>query len=111
MQGYPRVLLDASCRAGELVTSVETVSGTCGDGRLVAEALGMDRLPPAGGAADGNVIEWTGNEVAVRTSRQNVTPVYHWLDARHERLLLGTDLVSLTAMVISATDPSGALLT
>jgi asparagine synthetase B (glutamine-hydrolysing) len=108
---YPWILLDTSCRPGGFVTSVDTASGAGGDGRLVVEALGQDWLPPAGGSADSNVIEWTDTELVVRTSRQNFTPVYHWVDARRERLLIGTDLASLTAKVISATDPSGDLVT
>jgi len=106
MVSYPWILVDAAYRPGEFSTRVDTASGlgsSGGEGRLVVEALGQDWPPPVGAADDSNVIEWTDAEIVVRTSRQNFTPVYYWIDARRKRLLLGTDLASLTAKVISAT--------
>jgi asparagine synthetase B (glutamine-hydrolysing) len=74
------------------------------------EGFGQGWQPPAGGERDGNVIEWSDTQITVRTSRQNFTPVYRWTDSRRARLLVSTDLATLTARVISASETEGDLL-
>lgn len=110
---YPWVLLDATCRAGGFSVRMGTAWGEIGDGRLLVEGFGRDRQPPSDPFRrdrDGNLIEWSDTQIVVRTSRQNFTPVYSWVDGRRERLLIGTDLASLTAEVISLSETEGDLL-
>lgn len=100
---YPWILLDATTRPGGLTTRVHTAAGPVTTGRLVVETLGHQWLPPTGDDHDHTVIEWTGGEITVHTSRQNFTPMYTWTDERRGRLLMSTDLASLTAEPLNLT--------
>lgn len=106
--GYPAVRLESVWSRQGLTTVVDPTGAADGDGSLVVEALGRGWASPAGDGSDTNVVSWSESDVVVRTSRQNLTPVYAWTDESRGRLLLGTDLAALTAQVVSATDgPAG----
>ncbi|MEU7582060.1 asparagine synthase C-terminal domain-containing protein [Streptomyces sp. NPDC041068] len=101
MDSFPSLLLDIRNRPGG---GLETRLGTAGPretGRLVVEELDRSWPLPSGGADSCNTIEWTGDRVVVRTSRQNPTILYYWAEPGADRVLIGTDLAEVTARVLT----------
>ncbi|MGW2651128.1 asparagine synthase C-terminal domain-containing protein [Streptomyces sp. NPDC001393] len=101
MNTYPSVLLDVRNQRTGLVAQLDG-AGQAGDsGRLVAEEFGRGWPLPPGGPDDCNTIEWTGDRVTVRTSRQNLTLLRYWRQPGTSRVLIGSDLAGLTARAIA----------
>ncbi|MGW1915404.1 asparagine synthase C-terminal domain-containing protein [Streptomyces sp. NPDC002076] len=101
MNRYPSLLLDVHNQGTGLLTQLDG-AGEPGDiGRLVVEEFGREWPLPSGGPDDCNTIEWTGDRVTVRTSRQNLTLLRYWQQPGTGRVLIGTDLAQLTARAIA----------
>ncbi|MEV6428001.1 asparagine synthase-related protein [Nocardia sp. NPDC051463] len=102
MNNYPTVLLDIRSWRGGLTTQVGIAPEPSSTGSLVVEEFGRRWPLPSGGVECSNTIEWTDEQVVVRTSQQNSTILYYWIDTAADRVLIGTDLAEITARVISA---------
>ncbi|MFF3419725.1 asparagine synthase C-terminal domain-containing protein [Streptomyces sp. NPDC002698] len=98
---YPTLLLDVRPHGSGL--AAHRLDGSGQDGtieRLVVEEFGRALPLPCGDIDDCNTIACTAGRVTIRTSRQNLTPVRYWHQPGTGRVLIGTDLASLTARAI-----------
>ncbi|MGQ4377104.1 asparagine synthase C-terminal domain-containing protein [Streptomyces sp. SAS_267] len=101
MNGYPTLLLEVRPQGSGL--AVHRLDGAGQDSTtegLVVEEFGGALPPHSGGLDDRNTIACTAGRVTIRTSRQNLTPVRYWRPPGTGRVLIGTDLASLTARAV-----------
>ncbi|RKT19010.1 asparagine synthase [Streptomyces sp. 1114.5] len=101
MNTFPSLLLDVRSERAGLVIRLDGAGQLPDTGRLVVEEFGRGQALPSGGVDDCNTVEWTGEQVTVRTSRQNPTILRHWQQPGTGRVLIGTDLAELTARAIA----------
>ncbi|MFI7190289.1 asparagine synthase-related protein [Nocardia nova] len=102
LTGYhPSILIGIGSGHEGITVDVDGVPESPTAGRVVVEAFGHEsglaRVDPGGC----NSIEWTREQLVVRTSRQNSTAVYYWEEPGGQRFLVGTDPLAIIARVIS----------
>ncbi|WP_327145301.1 asparagine synthase C-terminal domain-containing protein [Nocardia sp. NBC_01327] len=102
MNTYPSVLLDIRSRRAGLQTRVGTAVEPTETGRLVIEEFGRGWSLPSGGIDSCSVIEWSVEQVVIRTSRLNPTTLYYWGAPGAGQYLIGTDRAELTARAITS---------